>query len=144
MLHTRSGPRRGQAPGLARSPVDARLRRHPYVGYDSRKAPSGFYRGPLPDGIPALARFVAVGDEAWSLELLRRNKTVTKGDLTISWEPGQNSALDTSNIAEARDVGNVVVRRSGPDGPRDVVHDIVFAFVFHAFRPSGTIHHVDR
>ena len=39
-----------------------------------------------------------------------------------------------------RDVGNVVVQRSGPDGMVDVVHDVSFAFAFHAFYPDAPIH----
>lgn len=116
---------------------------NPYVGYDSRREPYQFFRGRLPAGIPALARVVAVGQEAWSLELLRKERRITRGDLTITWEPGQNSALDTRDISEGREVGNVVVTRKTETGSVDIVHDIVFAFVFYAFRPNGTIHHAN-
>ncbi|MCH7693474.1 MAG: DUF3179 domain-containing protein [Proteobacteria bacterium] len=112
---------------------------NPYVGYDSAKVPF-LFRGDLPDGIAPMVRVVAVGGEAWSLPLLRKKGTITKGDLVLSWEAGQNSALDTRVIRRGRDVGNVVVQRRNGDGFEDVVHDVTFAFVFHAFHPEGTIH----
>ena len=87
-----------------------------------------------------MARVVAVGDEAWSLAFLQEKPRVETGDLVILWEPGQNSALDTREIAEGRDVGNVIVQRKTESGLENVPYDVTFAFVFHAFRPEGTIH----
>ena len=112
---------------------------NPYVGYDSARVPF-LFRGDLPEGIAPMVRVVAVGGEAWSLPLLRRKGTIIQGDLVLSWEAGQNSALDTRVIRRGRDVGNVVVQRRNGDGFEDVVHDVTFAFVFHAFHPEGTIH----
>jgi hypothetical protein len=83
---------------------------------------------------------IAVEDEAWALDLLREKGRIESGDLVLIWEAGQNSALDTRTIADGRDVGNVVVQRLGSDGPEDVAYDLTFAFVFHAFRPDGTLH----
>ena len=60
--------------------------------------------------------------------------------MTLSWRPGQNSALDTRTISKGRDVGNVVVRHRVGGNMKDAVHDVTFAFVFHAFHPSGVIH----
>jgi hypothetical protein len=88
---------------------------------------------------------VTVGDEAWSLDYVREQKRIETADgIIITWEPGQNSALDTSSIAEGMDVGNVVVQRRTADGLEDVVYGIDFAFAFHAFRPGAVIHHVRR
>jgi len=112
---------------------------NPYVGYDGARRPF-LYVGDYPDGIAPMARVVAVGDQAWALELLRESGRVEAGDLVLTWEAGQNSALDTRAIAEGRDVGNVVVQRRGGDGPEDVAYDLTFAFVFHAFHPNGTLH----
>ncbi len=108
---------------------------NPYVGYDTASAPF-LYRGDMPDGIEPMVRVVVVDGEAWSLPLLRSKGKIAKGDLVISWVEGQNSALDTRSIARGRDVGNVIAQRSG----LDVVHDVTFAFVFHAFHPEGVIH----
>jgi hypothetical protein len=83
-----------------------------------------------------MVRVVAIGNEAWSLPLLRRKGVITKGDLVISWKAGQSSSLDTREIAPGRDVGNVVVQRGG----KDIVHDVTFAFVFHVFHRQGVIH----
>lgn len=112
---------------------------NPYRGYDSSPAPF-LYRGAMPEGIEPLARVVAVGEEAWSLALVRKQKRIEKGDLVITWEAGQNSALDTGDISRGKDVGNVVVQRKTADGLQDAVHDVTFAFTFHAFRPKGKIH----
>ena len=113
---------------------------NPYEGYDSRSRPYPFFQGELPTDVPPLERVVAVGGQAWSLSLLRENGEIRQGDLILSWEAGQNSALDTGRIADGRDIGNVVVQRETAGGRVDVVHDITFAFAFHAFRPEGTIH----
>jgi len=123
-------------------PNDPDLRRYganPYVGYDGRSFPF-LYRGDYPEGIAPMARVVAVGNEAWALALLRREGRVESGNLILSWEAGQNSALDSGRIAEGRDVGNVTVQRRGPTGVEDVPYDVTFAFVFHAFRPDGVWH----
>ncbi len=113
---------------------------NPYVGYDGSPHPF-LYRGPLPSGIPALMRVVAVGDEAWSIALLRQKKRIEVGDLVLTWEAGQNSALDTRDISKGKDVGNVVVKRKTGSGLVDAVHDVTFAFTFHAFNPKGKLHH---
>ncbi len=82
-----------------------------------------------------------MGNEAWSLALVRERGTITKGDIVISWEPGQASAMDTAVIAEGFDVGNVTVQRKRADGSlEDVVYGVDFAFAFHAFRPDAPIH----
>ncbi|MEO3431188.1 DUF3179 domain-containing protein [Pelagibius sp. CAU 1746] len=122
-------------------PADPKLRPYganPYVGYDSAARPF-LYDGSLPEGIAPLARVVAVGEEAWSLELLRREGKIESGGLVLTWTPGQASALDSRNLAAGRDVGNVVVQRRGAGGLEDVAYDVTFAFVFHAFRPEGVI-----
>ncbi|RMD64642.1 MAG: DUF3179 domain-containing protein [Alphaproteobacteria bacterium] len=112
---------------------------NPYVGYDSARVPF-LYDGELPRDIEPLARVVVVGDEAWSFDLLRRQRRIESGDLILTWEPGQNSALDTRAIAEGRDVGNVLVQRRTGQGLVDVRYDATFAFVFKAFRPDGVLH----
>ena len=114
---------------------------NPYANYDSRTKPYDFFQGDLPPGLPPLERVVAVGEEAWALSLLREKGEVRKDDLILTWEAGQNSALDSGWIARGRDVGNVIVQREAADGSRaDVVHDITFAFAFHAFRPEAPIY----
>jgi hypothetical protein len=112
---------------------------NPYVRYDSRKAPYPFFTGEMPAGVPAMMRVVLLDGEAWTLTLIRSKGSVKKGDVEISWAAGQNSALDTRRISDGRDVGNVVVQRTAGGKTEDVVHDITFAFVFHAFHPDGVI-----
>jgi hypothetical protein len=77
---------------------------------------------------------VRVGARAWPLTRVRAEGGVTEAGVSISWEAGQASALDHGTIAKGRDVGTVRVR----DGQgRDVPHDVMFAFAFHAFWPDG-------
>ena len=58
----------------------------------------------------------------------------------LTWTPGQNSALDSGEIAKGRDIGNLVVETNAGGNWTDAVHDLTFAFVFHAFVPDGVIH----
>ncbi|MFQ5773409.1 MAG: DUF3179 domain-containing protein [Kiloniellaceae bacterium] len=112
---------------------------NPYVGYDGSNVPF-LYVGDYPDGIAPMARVVAIGNQAWSLDLLQRKRRIEAGELVLTWEPGQNSALDTRDISQGQDVGNVLVQRRGAGGLEDVPYDVTFAFVFHAFRPDGVWH----
>ena len=140
---------RDRAPGgrvlAPNGPDRRRYGANPYVNYDSAPRPF-LYRGAMPEGIAPLARVVTVesasgGREAWSLDLLRERRRIETGaGLVITWEPGQNSALDSGRIAEGVDVGNVVVRRESGGGYEDVVYGVDFAFAFHAFHPDGPIH----
>ncbi|MFQ5954696.1 MAG: DUF3179 domain-containing protein [Kiloniellales bacterium] len=113
--------------------------RNPYVSYDSMSQPF-LYRGTYEGEIAPLAYVVAIGDRAWALDLLRERGRIEADDLVLTWEAGQNSALDAPQIADGRDIGNVVVQRQTADGLEDEVHDLTFAFVFHAFHPDGVLH----
>ncbi|MGI9387346.1 MAG: DUF3179 domain-containing protein [Methyloligellaceae bacterium] len=114
--------------------------RNPYVGYDSRTVPYPLFAGELPKDINPMARVVvfkvAGKPQAVTLELLRKHGKLTIGDVIVSWEKGQNSALDGPAIKGGRDVGNVVAQRKTENGTSDVVYDVTFAFVFRAFHPK--------
>jgi len=112
---------------------------NPYAGYDSSSQPF-LFRGEFPDGIAPLAYVVAVDDQAWSLDLLQKEKRIETDDLVITWEPGQNAAMDARNISQGRDIGNVIVQRRENGTLEDAIHDVTFAFAFNAFFPDGTIH----
>ncbi len=124
-------------------PPDPDLRPYgtnPYAGYDRSSRPF-LYDGPLPEEIAPLQRVVRVGAEAWSLALVRERGRIEAGDLVITWEPGQASALDARLIGRGIDVGNVVVQRRLPDGRlEDVVYSVDFAFAFRAFYPDAPLH----
>jgi hypothetical protein len=108
--------------------------RNPYRGYDSSHRPF-LYSGEMPPhGIAPLMRVVRVGDRAWPMDRLAQAGRVQEAGVTIAWEPGQASALDTDQIAKGRDVGSVRVRDAQG---RDLPHDVMFAFAFHAFWPEG-------
>ena len=137
------GDFRAEAPeGKVQVPSSDGLRpygRNPYVGYDSATDPF-LYRGRTPDGIAPLARVVSVDGRAWSLALLRQKRRIeTEDGLVITWEPGQNSALDDEAITAGADVGNVVVQRRTAAGLQDVAYGVDFAFAFHAFNPEAVI-----
>jgi hypothetical protein len=124
-------------------PNNADLRRYgmnPYYGYDSAHAPF-LYRGKMPGVVAPLARVVAVGDQAWSVDFLQiKQRIETPDGLILTWERGQNSALDSTVIAEGRDVGNVLVQRRDSNGKLvDALYRVDFAFAFHAFYPDAKI-----
>lgn len=125
-------------------PANAEARRYgqnPYPNYDQSASPF-LFDGPLPKNVPPLERVVVVDGRAWSFGLLKKRRRVEDGDLVITWEPGQVSALGDETIASAEDVGNAVVQRRGADGKlTDAVYDVSFAFAFYAFHPSGVLLH---
>ncbi|WIY24278.1 DUF3179 domain-containing protein [Parasedimentitalea psychrophila] len=108
--------------------------RNPYRGYDSSARPF-LYNGEMPPhGISPLARVVRVGTRAWPLQRLAELGELREGGVVISWRAGQASALDSGQIGKGRDVGSIRVRdRRG----RDLAHDVMFAFAYHAFWPDG-------
>jgi hypothetical protein len=109
--------------------------RNPYVGYDTTSRPF-LYSGEMPPhGIDPVARVVRVGDRAWPLTRLAEAGQIAEAGVIITWREGKASALDTAEIAEGRDVGQIRVRDAGGS---DVLHDVMFAFAFHAFWPDGT------
>ncbi len=112
---------------------------NPYAGYDSRDAPYAFFKGDLPENVPPLSRVIRVDDQAWALELIRSQGRIEDGDLVITWEPGQASALDEREIASSVDVGNIVVQRQTEQGLIDAVYTVDFAFAFFAFYPDSVI-----
>lgn len=108
--------------------------RNPYTGYETAGHPFLFKGDLPPHDIHALERVVRVGDRAWPLNRLAMEQEVSEAGVTITWQAGQASALDTRHVGQGRDVGSIRVRDA--DG-RDVVHDVMFAFAFHAFWPEG-------
>jgi hypothetical protein len=108
--------------------------RNPYAGYDSSARPFLYTGENPPHGIPPLERVVRVGDRAWPLTRIRAEGGVREAGVSITWEKGQASALDHATIAKGRDVGTVRVRDAQG---RDLAHDVMFAFAFHAFWPKG-------
>ncbi|MCI2398628.1 DUF3179 domain-containing protein [Aliiroseovarius subalbicans] len=111
-----------------------RYGQNPYVSYDSSRRPF-LYSGEMPPHkIPPLERVVRVGDQAWRMTRLAEEGEIAEAGVVITWQAGQASALDARRIADSRDVGAIRVR----DGQgRDLPHDVMFAFAFHAFFPDG-------
>ncbi len=119
---------------MAQPPHNRPYGRNPYEGYDSAYKPF-LYSGEFPPhDIDPLARVVRVGNKAWPLDRLRTSEGIKEDGIEISWTSGQASALDTAEIGQGKDVGTIRVRdAAGADLP----HDVMFAFAFHAFWPTG-------
>lgn len=109
---------------------------NPYRGYDSSARPLLYSGENPPHGISPLMRVVRVGERAWPLSRFGpATEDISEAGITLSWTSGQASALDSARIAKGRDIGSIRVRdRQG----RDLPHDVMFAFAFHAFWPNGT------
>ncbi|WP_306118703.1 MULTISPECIES: DUF3179 domain-containing protein [unclassified Roseitalea] len=122
-------------------PSNARMRdygRNPYVSYDTSLP--FLYDGQLPEDINPMERVVIVPRKGADPFLITMNAIAEEGQierdgLTLSWNAGQASALDSARIAQGRDVGTVLVQRQGADVP----YDVTFAFVAHAFHPGVAI-----
>ena len=128
---------RSRNPGgqvMARPDWPRRYGTNPYVGYDRSARPFLYSGEAPPHGIPALARVVRVGNRAWPLERLAKAGELSEAGVTLTWSAGLASALDTAEIAKGRDVGAIRVRDAHG---RDLAHDVMFAFAFHAFWPDG-------
>lgn len=87
---------------------------NPYAGYDDVNNSPFLFRGPpTPDQLPPMARVLALefGEDvvAFPYEVLEQelvvNETVGEREIAVFWQPGTASGLDTSNLAEGRDVG---------------------------------------
>jgi len=125
-------------------PNDERARPYgntPYVRMDTARLPRGRFGFNLPEDIEPVTRVVVVGEQAWTLEMVRDQGSIEQDDLIITWEAGQNSIHDTGKISSGRDVGNVVVQRRTENGLEDVPYDVSFAFAFSAFVPDGELNY---
>ena len=115
---------------------------NPYVGCDSHDRPYPFFRGEMPSEVAPLSRVININGEAWALDLLRKKTRVEiKDGIIITWETGQNSALDAGQNSRGVDVGNVVVQKPNGKGVlEDIPYRVDFAFAFRAFYPDAPIH----
>jgi hypothetical protein len=115
----------------------ARYGTNPYAGYDTSAWPF-LYHGDYDASLAPLDYVLAVGAEAWSLDILQRRGRVETAHFAIEWRAGMASALDERWIPDGRDIGHVTV--TSEDGT-PVPHILTFAFAFLAFHPDGVLHH---
>ena len=114
---------------------------NPYVGYDSLDRP-WLYSGDLERlaeiGVRPLDRVVRVGERAWPLERVLEHGVIRESGLTLTWtRVWHSSALDHAEIRQGRAIPSIhVTDHTGAP----VVHQVTFAFVFHAFVPGGVWH----
>jgi hypothetical protein len=115
---------------------------NPYTGYDSADRPF-LYRGEMPKNIDPMERVVVIrGIEkpvVVTMKAVRKKGKMNISGYDIAWTKGQASALDTRQISEGKDVGNITVTQLKDGKPEDIFHDITFAFVAHAFMPDVAI-----
>ncbi len=115
---------------------------NPYTGYDTSAKPF-FYNGEMPEGIAPMERVVVIRDKGTNLAVamgsVRKKGKMTISGYEIMWTDGQASALDTSEIADGREIGNITVTKMIDGKATDVVHDVTFAFVAQAFMPDTPI-----
>ncbi len=108
--------------------------RNPYRGYDSSDSPF-LYRGENPPhGIAPLMRVVRVGNRAWPMDRVMREGEINEANVRIYVQGVMASALDTADIGKGREIGVIRVQNAAGE---NLVHEIVFAFAFHAFAPTG-------
>ena len=90
-----------------------------------------------------MARVVVVREgtrpAAIAMKLVREKTPIDFAGVTLSWQPGQASALDRAEISKGRDVGTIIAQRKTATGVVDVPYDVTFAFVFHAFNKQSKI-----
>jgi hypothetical protein len=88
--------------------------RNPYIGYDDVNRPPFLYLGPeTPGKLPPVARVLTVDLDgaavAYPYDVLKDvrvvNDTLGGKDIVVFWQAGTASALDSSSIADGRDVG---------------------------------------
>ena len=115
--------------------------RNPYAQYDTRAAPYSLFKGDLPEEIEPMARVIVVRHDgritAVLMSHLRDQGGLEADGLKFSWREGVASALDSSMIANGRDVGAVDVVDAETGEP--VVHDVTFGFVVFAFHPETPV-----
>ena len=102
--------------------------KNPYINYDTSPTPF-LYHGDYKGDIPPLSYVVVIDKKAWQLKDLREYGEIIDGDIIIRWVAGQNSVLDTENIRQGRDIGNITAQKNNQDVP----YIVTFAFVYHAF-----------
>ena len=121
---------------LAEPTLNRPYGQNPYVGYELSPSPF-LYQGQFTiKNIHPLARVVRVGNYAWSLEkIILAGGLLEQNGITITWNSGQVSALDTESVGDGMNVGTIRVKDSITS--LDIPYDLMFAFVFDAFFPNG-------
>ncbi len=97
--------------------------RNPYVGYDRADERPFLFQGPIDGRLPPKERVITVQltreSVAYPFSVLSKarviNDNIGSTPLTLFWQPGTRSALDTASILSGRDIGAVGVfeRRVG-------------------------------
>ncbi|PJF45132.1 MAG: hypothetical protein CUN55_00355 [Phototrophicales bacterium] len=104
-------------PITSRGEVSQDYNYNPYTGYDSRSGNPFLFRGELDTRLPPTERVVGYeGENSYKAypfstlaEVIVVNDVVDEQPLVVFWQPGAVSALDTSQIDDAREVGSAAI-----------------------------------
>ena len=122
---------------LARPDTNFNYGTNKFVDFDTTGRPFKLFVD-VPAGYDKMERVVMVDNIAWRLKTVADAGEITDGNLRIRWAPGQVSAVDNRLISKSRDVGSIIVERKKDNGEWELAnYDVVFAFVFAAFKPNG-------
>ena len=130
------------APVLSRETgVSRRYGQNPYVGYDDADSPAFLFSGVPDERLEPKARVISVDTPqetaAYPFSILEErrvvNDTVGAQPVTLFWQEGTSSALDTGSIAEGRDVGAVGVFAPDVEG-----RSLTFTWSGEAFTDEET------
>ena len=122
---------------LARPDTNFRYGENKFVDFDSTGRPFKLFVE-VPEGFDKMERVVMVDNVAWRLKTVADAGEILEDGLRIKWSSGQVSAVDNREISKSRDVGSIIVERKNDDGEWELAnYDVVFAFVFAAFKPDG-------
>jgi hypothetical protein len=97
---------------------------NPYPGYDDVDSRPFLFAGETDGRLPPMERVVGVvlgeAGAAYPFPALQEARvvadTVGDTDLVVLWAPGTNSAVDTQDVTEGRDIGQAGVFRRNLDG----------------------------
>lgn len=112
-----------------------------FVGYDDINKTPFFFKEPIDQRLPAMARVatVKIGDvnKAYPFELLAQvgvlNDTAAEQKLVVFWQAGTNSAVDNEVIKNSRDIGASAIFDRTIDG-----QELTFVLDGNLFRDEQT------
>ena len=130
------------APILSRETgVNRRYGQNPYVGYDDVDSPAFLFKGELDSRLAPKERVVSVDTPeevvAYPFAALEEARVVNDSvgalPVTLFWQEGASSALDTGSIADGRNVGSVGIFERTLDG-----QTLTFTWDGSAFKDEET------
>ena len=127
--------RRRHPDGLVLMPAD-RPAAKMFTGYGTRR--HKLFAGQMPDDMDPFTPVVAVGDRAWTLDLLRDKKRIVAEDgVVLTWSPNLAEPPSDGPDPRGEDHGNVIAQQTTDEGAVDVPYVLSYAFAFVSFHPDA-------